>query len=146
VPIHLIRPDGGPFVRQPLAQRFHQLVKATKGLNGRAFFFRKMSFGQFGQPVGGQVQRLQHLVYRHGFKPGKRTGKGPVEPVDVAFVFDHAHPGKVVEPLGIIDRDPSGHAFQKGQEFAQGYRHPLFPQGLEEREEHRRQPRSMRSR
>ncbi len=126
-----------PLFGQPLLQRLHQRLEPAQGLYLGPFLGCQMPFAQLFQPRARQVQRLQHLVCRDRRKPGEAAREGAVEAVDPAFVLDHGQPGQVIEGLGVISDQTRRHPFQKGQEFAHRHRHPLFPQGLEERQEHR---------
>ena len=124
-------------VLQTFAQSLHQLVKTAKRLDFGLFRVGQVFFGHSGQPVGGDIDGLEHLFEPDLVQPFETGGKGAVELVQVAFVLHHRHPGEVVERLDIIGGEALLHALQKGQILPQGYGDAGLSQVIEEGQKHR---------
>mmetsp|Transcript_23429 Transcript_23429/g.41124 ORF Transcript_23429/g.41124 Transcript_23429/m.41124 type:complete len:265 (+) Transcript_23429:194-988(+) len=131
---------------KPFLEGFHELIKAAQGFDLGAFFLREVLFRQLFEPVLRDIHRLQHLFDADLLQPFKGCGKGAVELVDVAFVFDHGGAGEIVKRLHVIGGQPRPHAFQKCKEFAQRDRDPVLAQTFKEGQEHPKRSAPGRSR
>jgi len=121
---------------QPLFQRLHQLVKTTQRVNLGHFFGAEMLFRHFSQPFFGHINRVQHILHADLFQARKGRGKGAVEFVEIAFVFDHYGACQVVECVDIIGDQTRSHAFEKAQILAQADRHATVPEVFKEWQKH----------
>ena len=119
---------------------FHQLVEAAQSFDLGFFLFRQMLFGHLLEPVGGDVHGLHNLLETDLVEPFKGRGKGAVELVDVALVFDHGGAGEIVERFDVVGRKTGLHAVQKAQILVQADRHAALSKCLEEGQEHRTYP------
>ncbi len=121
-------------------QRFHKLVETTQSLDLGPLFGAQMLFGELFQPVAGQIDGVQHLAHTDLLKPLEGLGEGAVELVEIALVLHHGGAGEIIETVDIVSHQPGAHAFQKGEVFAQGDRHLVGAQGIEEGQKHYRAP------
>ncbi len=121
---------------EPFFQGFHQLVKTAQSLDFGFLFFAQVFFRHGAQPVGGDVHGLHHLIHADLVQPFESGGKGAVEFIEVAFIFDHHGAGEVIEPFDIIGGQPGFHPLEKGQVFAQRHGHAFAAQIVKEGEEH----------
>jgi len=94
---------------EPFAQGFHQLVETACRFDLGFFLGGQMLLSHLFQPVLGDIYRFKNVVQGDVFQAFKRCGKGLVELVDVAFVFDHADAGEVIEGIDIIGRKTRCH-------------------------------------
>ena len=122
---------------EALFEGLHQLIKAAKRLDLRAFFGAQMLFGQLFKPFLWQINGVKNILRSDRLEPVKACGEGAVKAVDQALVFDHGAAREVIEPLDVIGDKPGIHRLEKGQVFAQGNRQVGLSEVLEKRQKHR---------
>ena len=121
---------------QAFLQGFHQLVETAQGFDLGFFVVAQVFFGQFGQPVFGQVQCFDHVGNLDVFQPPEGGGEGAVEAVQVGFVFYQRGAGQNVEAVDVIGHKAGVDGGQKRQEFAGRCRDAVSAEGFEEAKEH----------
>ena len=95
-----------------------------------------MLFRHRGQPIGGQIDFFQHLVKGDFVEPFKGFGKGDVELVQVALIFDHGDPGEIVKAFGIIGDQIGLHRLKKAEIFPQRDGDRMGAEGFEKGNKH----------
>ena len=121
--------------RQPLAERFHQLVKTAKRFDLGAFFLGQEFLGHFAQPFGGDFDRGFRCTGRR-FQPFEDFAKDAIEAVQMAFILHQRGARQMIEILHIKTRHTGLQRAQQRQIFRDGSRHTGSAQRDDEGRKH----------